>query len=207
MINEISVQEIVELADVNRSTFYLHYNDVYDLQDKIESDIFAEISDIISLISPLELAENPLRLLTSLFHYFNDNSEICVVLLSKTGSITTGKRISRMIEGKFKNEWKSLTIGMSAREAHYYSLFVISGFVGILQGWIEAGRSEAPGEIAAIALNYIVSSKKGIPLGTMESPLIAERAELAQSGIDGNSTDGNSSGGEGRLSREQGSTE
>ena len=32
---KISVREITEKADINRSTFYRHYLDTYDLLDKI----------------------------------------------------------------------------------------------------------------------------------------------------------------------------
>ena len=34
-IKEITVKELVEEVDINRSTFYLHYTDIYDLQHKI----------------------------------------------------------------------------------------------------------------------------------------------------------------------------
>ena len=33
-INEISVRELSELADINRGTFYLHYKDPYDMLKK-----------------------------------------------------------------------------------------------------------------------------------------------------------------------------
>ena len=35
----ITVNDITELADVNRSTFYRHYLDKYDLLEKIEDNI------------------------------------------------------------------------------------------------------------------------------------------------------------------------
>ena len=35
-INEITVTELTEQVDINRSTFYLHYRDIYDMMEKIE---------------------------------------------------------------------------------------------------------------------------------------------------------------------------
>ncbi len=35
-LEEITVQQIADLADVNRSTFYTHYYDKYDLLEKLE---------------------------------------------------------------------------------------------------------------------------------------------------------------------------
>lgn len=42
-LERISVKELCELANINKSTFYAHYIDIYDLSDKIESEITAQI--------------------------------------------------------------------------------------------------------------------------------------------------------------------
>lgn len=42
-LERISVKELCELADINKSTFYAHYLDIYDLSDKIEGEITADI--------------------------------------------------------------------------------------------------------------------------------------------------------------------
>ena len=36
-IQDITVRELAEMADINRGTFYLHYKDVFDLLEKTES--------------------------------------------------------------------------------------------------------------------------------------------------------------------------
>ena len=38
-LNKITVKQICENADINRSTFYAHYSDQYKLFDEIEEDI------------------------------------------------------------------------------------------------------------------------------------------------------------------------
>lgn len=45
-INEITIQEITDRADINRRTFYLHFTDIYDLLSKTEDyvmDHFAQM--------------------------------------------------------------------------------------------------------------------------------------------------------------------
>ena len=39
-IKEITVQELVDEVDINRSTFYLHYKDIYDLVEQLEQEVF-----------------------------------------------------------------------------------------------------------------------------------------------------------------------
>ena len=46
-LEEITVQQIADLADVNRSTFYTHYYDKYDLLEKLEDQQLEEIRDFI----------------------------------------------------------------------------------------------------------------------------------------------------------------
>ena len=36
---DIRVKDITDLVDLNRGTFYLHYNDTYDLLEKIENEV------------------------------------------------------------------------------------------------------------------------------------------------------------------------
>ena len=41
-LHKVTVQEISEMADINRTTFYKHFLDVYDLYDKLEQEILIE---------------------------------------------------------------------------------------------------------------------------------------------------------------------
>ena len=47
-IHLVSIKEICEEADVNRSTFYRHYNTQFDLYDEIIEDIANDIGGIYS---------------------------------------------------------------------------------------------------------------------------------------------------------------
>ena len=38
-VNHITIKELCEKADLNRSTFYLHYTDQYQLLSEIENDL------------------------------------------------------------------------------------------------------------------------------------------------------------------------
>ena len=47
---EITIQEISDLADVNRSTFYTHFIDKYDLLDKMENEKIDEIRSFLEVV-------------------------------------------------------------------------------------------------------------------------------------------------------------
>ena len=44
-IKEITVKELVDEVDINRSTFYLHYTDIYQMLEKIEEDAMIDICE------------------------------------------------------------------------------------------------------------------------------------------------------------------
>ena len=41
-LNEITIKELCAKADINKSTFYLHYRDIYDLAETIENELIRE---------------------------------------------------------------------------------------------------------------------------------------------------------------------
>lgn len=45
-LDKITVTELVQKALINKSTFYLHYHDIYDLYEDVLNDFFSETMDI-----------------------------------------------------------------------------------------------------------------------------------------------------------------
>ncbi len=75
-IEEITVQEIVEKAMINRSTFYLHYKDKYHLYDSIVTEILLELS------TTLEQANKyPFKTLLNDYYHQNKPLDSAVVFL------------------------------------------------------------------------------------------------------------------------------
>ena len=61
---EITIQEISNLADVNKSTFYTHFIDKYDLLDKMENEKIDEIRSFLESSKnddELKISESQLR--------------------------------------------------------------------------------------------------------------------------------------------------
>lgn len=44
-LEKITVTELVKRANINRSTFYLHYSDIYDIVSEIETSLMSDILD------------------------------------------------------------------------------------------------------------------------------------------------------------------
>ena len=79
-VEKISVTELCSLAGINKSTFYAHYRDIYDLSDKIETQIVMEI--VSSIENPQNIFDNPNKFTKDLFYAYTAKEKIISVVFS-----------------------------------------------------------------------------------------------------------------------------
>lgn len=66
-IRKITVTEIINTANVSRGTFYAHFDDIYDLREKIENEIIELIFSNACSKDIQDIIENPLPVVSSIF--------------------------------------------------------------------------------------------------------------------------------------------
>ena len=86
-IKEITVKELVEEVDINRSTFYLHYTDIYQMLESIEAELMDEVSHLVEdyPLDPLNNKESSYPFIEQIFTILDNNKDICIALLGKNG--------------------------------------------------------------------------------------------------------------------------
>ena len=55
MLNQLSVQKVTKQATLNRTTFYLHYEDINHLLDDLTKEIFNEVTEKITDLNHIHL--------------------------------------------------------------------------------------------------------------------------------------------------------
>ena len=88
-LEKITVKELCEKAQINKSTFYFHYADIYDLSDSLETEIVTSI--INSLAHPEYMVENPGAFTQELFLAYLSRDALIQTLFS-------GSRSGRLIQ-------------------------------------------------------------------------------------------------------------
>ena len=86
-IQDITVREISEKADINRGTFYLHYRDIFDLMEQIENELLEELEDVLNHFKASDLLSNPALVFTRVFHLVKENSDMVSILIGQNGDI------------------------------------------------------------------------------------------------------------------------
>lgn len=88
-VNKITIKDITDMADTNRSTFYTHYEDIYDLLRVIENKLIDGIS---VFQSDNLLAASAQDRMTESLQYIWDNRELfSAIVESSHGSEFLGK--------------------------------------------------------------------------------------------------------------------
>lgn len=86
-IKEITVKELVEEVDINRSTFYLHYTDIFNMLSTIEEELLEEIRQTIQNHPVSPFNESSFPFIEDIFHILAENKDICSALLGPNGDI------------------------------------------------------------------------------------------------------------------------
>ena len=183
-IQDITVREISEKADINRGTFYLHYRDIFDLMEQIENELLEELEDVLNHFKASDLLSNPALVLTRVFQLVKENSDMVSILIGQNGDINFVNRLKDIVREKCLKDWMELfrpgagggrqtsrssqntLLDDSAFEA-YYS-FTVTGCIGLVQYWLDSGLKETPEQLASL-VEQIIS--KGLRMFQPEAGL------------------------------------
>lgn len=156
-INEITVKELTDLADVNRSTFYLYYKDIFDMLEQVENEMLADFSENFGYyIKNTNDQDTTIEFFTHIFEHVQIYSDICKILLGPEGDycfIEKFKKVIIQTKPPFDESIPEITI-------HFLRPYIISGCVGIVQQWIFDGLKISPKDMANLMTEFIQSTTR-----------------------------------------------
>jgi len=131
-LRSITVKELTDRADVHRATFYTHYQDIYDLYQKLEDAVVDEITEIISDQS-IDSYEG---LFKAIVDYVYDNPQTCRMFLDANGGRSFHNRISVFLEEKYISDWLQETGKKTiSEEWRFFARYHIQGCLAIVGRW------------------------------------------------------------------------
>lgn len=136
-IDAITVTEVCKKAQVNRTTFYRYYDDIYMCVDKIETE-FLDNVDLPQNITPVQALKN---LLTG----FYENPQISNLVF---------------VEGKTKlldkmHHTMDHSLERPSALTEYQETYIMLGMQGILKQWVKKGMQETPDELTKIIVKVV----------------------------------------------------
>jgi AcrR family transcriptional regulator len=153
-IAKITVKEICEEADVNRSTFYAHYADPYDLMQKIKDEVMGEIDTWLKgLVFPIDAPVSQ-QVMRMVFEYVAANAEMCKVSFGHLRRRGPSGRPDddRAAAG---DEGMVCRGGGDSSLSEYLLQFGVHASVAVVKKWLENGLREPPAEMAELVIRLI----------------------------------------------------
>ena len=141
----ISIRQLIDLAEVNRSTFYRHYLDKYDLLEKIENRLLDELQAYYqealdsACLFKLEKdfkVNDYIHEKQNLFLFFEPYLEDLAILLGPNGSSTSSWRLQEVLREIFS---QSISLGdplLEEVEADLLLNHQAASFMGTLTYWL-----------------------------------------------------------------------
>jgi AcrR family transcriptional regulator len=130
-IKDITIKELCEMADINKSTFYLHYKDIYDCADSFMNDVVDKTIEVISPYNFTELINHLPEIMEKIMMIFTENKELYMPFLNSQRHSFSLYRIKqltieKLLEKTADNKSQNVT-------ARCITSFVVCGIFGVLE--------------------------------------------------------------------------
>lgn len=158
-VQDITVRELTDMADLNRGTFYLHYKDVFDLLEKTEAELQEDFNQLVCKHDAVDLKQRPSVIFNEIYSLVYDNADLIEILLGENGDLNFVNRLKQLIREKCLKDWMEVFRSGNAAAFDAFFSFIVSVCIGLVQYWLQTGLKETPEQMAKLTEHIIT---KGI---------------------------------------------
>jgi len=156
----ITIRDIADEAMINRATFYLHYQDKYDLLEQMSNFYLQELMEVMDISFHLKDGEVNVKrfkiTLKNIFENIQKNKEFYTVMLGPNGMSDFTEKIERHLFDKFKAHFGTLVEQMKLKFPTDFLLsFISSAYIGVTKWWLNEGCNYSPDFMAENLANII----------------------------------------------------
>ena len=144
---QITVSELCRVCGIHRTSFYLHFQDVYDLMDAVESRLAGYYADLFE--EPQE-HYNIGRRFQKLFSFIYQHQEFYAVYWKRAKGLS-------VLDAALSEETEHKMIQTAANygfeteeELHFHRVFFKAGLAALIGYWLSRGCPETPEELGNI---------------------------------------------------------
>ena len=164
----ITISELCEEAGVNRSTFYLHYENTSDVLkeatayvlDEFNSYFSVDMESITFKYANCELQELNFineRYLHPYLSFIKDNQRIFSAVLSQPTTFDSNAIFQRLFDHIFNPILDRFHYPRD--EQHYVMMFYLNGITAIISEWLKEGCKKSIADISAI-IHYCIFGRE-----------------------------------------------
>lgn len=140
-INDITVTDIAQAAEVDRKTVYNYYSGVYAIQEEIESDCVSQLSRVLDEIGQKPSIDDPYYIFQRITEVLNQNIDFYSRLLKGDANSHIVRKITRVIQEKLKEALMN-SPAKDSPKLDMMSEYITSGMVAAYQSWFNSPRTQ-----------------------------------------------------------------
>ena len=151
-VGKITVQELIDRANICRTTFYAHYEDIYDLLSEVENDILSEIREGLEGLDQAPIrVEEQYPAIEAVVEVYARRESIIRLLNGPNGDPGFDARLQDIIYSVTR-QLRRIKEGDAFDEERHrlYSCYVISGGISVLNRMISANLPIDPKEAGRV---------------------------------------------------------
>ncbi len=153
---QITINDIAEEANINRGTIYFHYEDKYDLLNKVMEQKLKELKTVCSPITSSTNVVEMASYLTSVYEFFDANYEFFVLMLNNGATGHFHERFKTFVMEEFSKIPISDNKGM---HADFSLQFRVNALVGVVEWWIREDHTHSVDEMAGDTLELFLRNR------------------------------------------------
>ncbi len=151
-IHKISVRDICNRAQINRTTFYKYYGSQYDLLKDMEDDVLSQVDTYLSPANGA-LGDNVERIVKTIT-FISDNLELCRIMFSNNIDPEFPERLISL--PPIRQLIRELRHEYDEEQLAYVFGFIIDGAFNMILRWMNKENREPPEEIAVFLYDTIM---------------------------------------------------
>ena len=135
--HKITVTDLVERADLNRSTFYAHYPDIYGIVDEMQEEIIQRNMELFQKIQFRNILKDPKPYLHCIAATMEQNLELMQHLGLTENIHRKSEKLQEMMESDLIH---NSDIPLEVRESDLFAIrvhFFLGGIINVYQRWAE----------------------------------------------------------------------
>jgi len=138
-IEEITVTELSDAAEINRKTFYNYYSNVYMVAEEMEDEIVERFGETLREIDFDTLLKDPVAAFNTLARLITSDLDFYENILTNRNQISFLQKIITSLKQRMRVLY--LDPDSPDSELQEYMLeYIVSGLVSVFQKWFANGR-------------------------------------------------------------------
>lgn len=148
-INEITVSELCEAAGISRVTFYLHYKNIFDLNDKIKENFYKEIQNsLIPLLTDDKKNLPDEKMVDTVLRVLYENRDIISAMVGKARDMEFVKTIIGYGHDVVLGLYPKLFTNKAEKDFNIFYTYVSGGIMSIIRLWVNNNFQDSIEELS-----------------------------------------------------------